>query len=204
MTTNDANTFWNERFSQSEYYYGTQPNDFLKDNAKVFTPGGKLISLGEGEGRNAVFLAEQGYDVTALDSAQAGLDKTRQLAKLRNVEVHPLLAHLKYYEFEKEKWDGVVSIFCHLPAAVRQYVHENLPHTLKTGGIFLMEAYTPEQLQYGTGGPQNIELLYDPEVIKKELAGLELLRFDVVERAIHEGKGHTGLSSVLQVIARKN
>jgi len=204
MTQNDAKTFWDERFDQEEYYYGTEPNDFLREQARVFPPKGRLLSLGEGEGRNAVFLAELGYEVTALDSAQVGLDKTAQLARQRNVVVHPVLAHLKYHEFEKDHWDGVINIFCHLPAPVRQHVHKNLPLTLKKGGIFLMEAYTPEQLEYGTGGPKNIELLYEPDTIKKELKGLKLLRFEVVERAIHEGQGHTGMSSVLQVIARKN
>lgn len=204
MTQNDPKTFWNERFSQDEYYYGTQPNDFLQEHAQVFPAQGRLISLGEGEGRNAVYLAEQGLDVTALDSAQAGLDKTTQLAAQRGVTVHPLLAHLKYYEFDAEQWDGVINIFCHVPAPVRQHIHKSLSHTLKKGGIFLMEAYTPEQLQYGTGGPKNIDLLYDPETIKKELADLELLHFATVERNIYEGKGHAGLSSVLQVIARKN
>jgi len=98
----------------------------------------------------------------------------------------------------------VINIFCHLPAPVRRKVHENLVHTLKKGGIFLMEAYTPEQLEYGTGGPQNIDLLYDPETIRKELTELELLHFEKKERNIVEGVGHDGPSSVLQVIARKN
>ena len=204
MSQNDPRQFWDERFSQPEYYYGKLPNDFLKEQAGVFPKAGQLLSLGEGEGRNAVFMAQQGYAMTALASAPAGLDKTQQLAKEKNVEVEPLLAHLKYYEFEPQAWDGVINIFCHLPAPVRRKVHENLVHTLKKGGIFLMEAYTPEQLEYGTGGPQNIDLLYDPETIRKELTELELLHFEKKERNIVEGVGHDGPSSVLQVIARKN
>ena len=204
MSQNDAEQFWDQRFSQDEYYYGKLPNDFLKAQAHVFPEKGRLISLGEGEGRNAVFLAQQGFDVTALDSAQAGLDKTQALAKEKGVSVQPLFAHLKYYEFEPEAWDGVVNIFCHLPPAVRRHVHQNLKHTLKKGGIFLMEAYTPKQLEYGTGGPQNIDLLYDPDTIKNELDGLELLHFEEIERNIVEGIGHDGPSMVLQVIARKN
>lgn len=204
MSQNDPRKFWDERFSQPEYYYGKLPNDFLKEQAKVFPDNGRLISLGEGEGRNAVFLAQLGYEVTALDSAPAGLEKMQQLATEKRVTVHSLLAHLKYYEFEPEAWDGVVNIFCHLPAPVRHKVHRSLIHTLKPGGIFLMEAYTPEQLNYGTGGPQNIDLLYEPEIIRQELEGLELLHFEQVERNIVEGIGHDGLSSVLQVIARKN
>ncbi|HLS17644.1 MAG TPA: class I SAM-dependent methyltransferase [Paenalcaligenes sp.] len=204
MSHDDPRTFWDERFNQTEYYYGKLPNDFLKAQAKVFPRGGQLLSLGEGEGRNAVFMAQQGYEVTALDSAPAGLDKTQQLAKEKQVTVTPLLAHLKYYEFEPQAWDGVINIFCHVPAAVRRKIHQNLAFTLKQGGIFLMEAYTPEQLEYGTGGPKNIDLLYDPDTIRQELQGLELLHFEKVERNIVEGIGHDGPSSVLQVIARKN
>src|SRR5690625_2907223 len=93
MSHDDPRTFWDERFNQTEYYYGKLPNDFLKAQAKVFPRGGQLLSLGEGEGRNAVFMAQQGYEVTALDSAPAGLDKTQQLAKEKQVTVTPLLAH---------------------------------------------------------------------------------------------------------------
>lgn len=203
MSQNDPRAFWDERFSQPEYYYGKLPNDFLKEHAHVFPQKGRLISLGEGEGRNAVFLAQLGYEVTALDSAPAGLKKMEQLAKEKGVTVHPLLAHLKYYEFEPNAWDGVISIFCHLPPPVRRTVHQGLIHSLKKGGIFLMEAYTPEQLQYGTGGPKDRDLLYEPETIRQELAGLELLHFEQIERNIVEGIGHDGPSSVLQVIAKK-
>jgi len=203
MSQSIPKTFWDERFDSKEYYYGKQPNDFLKAHAHYFPEGGHILSLGEGEGRNAVYLAKKHFNVTALDSAKTGLDKTKKLAKEKNVQVHLLLENLKNYAFEKDKWDGVLNIFCHLPAKIRKKIHENLPATLKKDGVFLMEAYTPEQINYGTGGPKNVELLYDPETIKDELKGLELIHFKVVEREIREGIGHTGLSSVLQVIAKK-
>src|SRR5690625_1641031 len=148
-------------------------------------------------------MAQQGYEVTALDSAPTGLDKPQRVSTEIQVTVTPLLAHLKYYEFEPQAWDGVINIFCHVPAAVRRKIHQNLAFTLKQGGIFLMEAYTPEQLEYGTGGPKNIDLLYDPDTIRQELQGLALLHFEKVERNIVEGIGHDGPSSVLQVLPAK-
>src|SRR5699024_5628860 len=108
MSQNDPRQFWDERFSQPEYYYGKLPNDFLKEQAGVFPKAGQLLSLGEGEGRNAVFMAQQGYAMTALDSAPAGLDKTQQLAKEKKVEVEALIAQLKYSACEPRGWEGVM------------------------------------------------------------------------------------------------
>lgn len=203
MPQNDAAAFWNERFAQKDYYYGKRPNDFLRQQIGSFAPASKILSLGEGEGRNAVFLAQHGHQVTALDAAQAGLEKAKQLAAEHHVAINTIQTQLQNYRLEPNQWDGIIAIFCHLPAPLRQQVHEQIKHSLTPGGIFLLEAYTPKQLEYGTGGPKNIDLLYDPEVIKKELSGLEMLHFEEVERDIHEGLGHRGLSSVLQIVARK-
>ncbi|NLJ62110.1 MAG: class I SAM-dependent methyltransferase [Alcaligenaceae bacterium] len=201
--TKQTDNFWHQRFLQDSYFYGTQPNDFLKAQAHVLPKGGRVLSIGEGEGRNAVFLAEQGFDVTALDAAQSGLDKVQRLATERGVTVNTLCVDLNDYVFEPQQWDAIISIFCHLPPVLRARVHQGVVQALKPNGVFLLEAYVPKQLQYGTGGPKNLDLLYQASSLKQDLQGLNFILLEEVEREIYEGDGHHGLSAVVQLIAKK-
>ncbi|AQS50938.1 SAM-dependent methyltransferase [Paenalcaligenes hominis] len=200
----NTDNFWHKKFDQSEYFYGQDPNDFLRETATHLPRGGRVLSLGEGEGRNAVYLAELGFQVTALDSAQSGLDKVTRLAQNKNVTVTTLWADLADYVFEPCAWDGIISIFCHLPPAVRQRVHTQIPQALTANGVFLLEAYTPKQLDYKTGGPSNIALLYQARTLAAELQPLAFTRLVETERYIHEGQGHQGQSAVVQVIATQS
>lgn len=197
------NNFWHQRFDQESYFYGTEPNDFLRENITIFPAKGRILSIGEGEGRNAVFLAEQGFEVTAIDSAASGLEKARKLAAERNVSIETQCVDLNDYVFEENHWDGIIAIFCHLPPLLRQQVHKQISQALKPDGVFLLEAYHPDQLTFKTGGPSNKELLYEASYLQQDLDGLRLLRLKETQRTITEGEGHNGISAVVQLIAKK-
>jgi SAM-dependent methyltransferase len=193
---------WDERYSSPEFVYGKEPNDFLVESRPRLPPG-RVLCLAEGEGRNAVWLAQQGFEVTAIDASAAGLSKARQLAAERSVDVELVHADLVHYQIEREAWDGVVSIFCHLPPPLRARVHAQVVEGLRPGGVLLLEAYTPRQLQLGTGGPPVAELTMDLESLHRELPGLDLVHAVETERDVHEGRYHFGRGAVVQIIGLK-
>lgn len=195
-------TFWNERYAQSGFVYGTEPNEFLASVASRI-PSGPVLTLAEGEGRNGLFLASLGYDVTAVDQSEVGLAKARRLAEERGLAIRTQQADLAEYRIEPGVWSGIVSIFCHLPKSIRVPLYAAVVEGLRPGGVFILEAYTPQQLGRGTGGPQSIELLASLDDLKRELAGLEFLHAQELERVVREGQYHTGLASVVQIVARR-
>jgi len=193
---------WNERYSTAEYVYGTEPNDFLRE---IFgrIPKGKVLSLGEGEGRNAVFLAGLGCDVLAVDQSPVGLEKARRLAELRGVKINTVVDDLAGYEIVPGSWDAIISIFCHLPSKLRRAMHRKVVKGLKSGGVFVLEAYTPAQLQFKTGGPTSLDFLAPLSTLKEELPGLDFEKAHELERLVVEGQFHTGRAAVVQILARK-
>ena len=194
---------WDERYAINEYVYGTKPNDFLREHFRNIPEGGDVLCLAEGEGRNAVFLAEQGYAVTAVDFSQQGKQKAEKLAASRGVKINYQLADLADYDPGENRWDAIVSIFCHLPSAARKRLHRLVLKALKPGGVFLLEAYTPEQIGRGTGGPPDAELMMTPELLREELTGLQFRHLHELERNIIEGCGHTGVGAVTQLVASR-
>ena len=193
---------WNERYGSPGYAYGTEPNDFLASVASRIPPG-RVLSIADGEGRNGVFLATLGHEVTSVDASSVGLAKAQRLAATRGVHITTVVADLADYAIAPDSWEGIVSVFCHLPPALRQRVHRQVVRGLSPGGLFVLEAYSVRQLLHGTGGPASAELLPTLGALRTELAGLELLHAVEIEREIHEGVHHDGLSAVVQVIARK-
>ena len=163
---------WDERYSAEEYAYGTTPNKFLEENVSSI-PKGKVLSLAEGEGRNAVFLAQQGYSVTAVDASLVGLHKARKLAEVHGVVVELIHADLADYDLDENKWDGIVSIFCPLPSQIRKQLYKKMEAGLRQNGVFLLEAYTPKQLKHGTGGGNSADLMQSKESLRLELADLK-------------------------------
>jgi SAM-dependent methyltransferase len=192
---------WDERYAEPEFAYGDAPNDFLR--AQGSTLRGPVLCLAEGQGRNAVFLATLGLEVTAVDQSAVGLACAEQLAARNCVAIQTAVADLGGYDLGEERWGAIVSIFAHVPAAVRKALHGRIAAALKPGGLFLLEAYRPEQLGLGTGGPQNPALMMSLAELGEELTGLEWLTGEEVEREIHEGLYHNGLSRTIQLIARK-
>jgi SAM-dependent methyltransferase len=193
---------WDVRYSDTEYVYGTAPNEFLVSVADQI-PRGKVLSLAEGEGRNAVYLAELGCKVLGVDASAVGLSKAQRLAEERGVTIETRVADLTDFHIEPDSWDAIISIFCHLPSGIRSSVHHKVVAALRPGGVFVLEAYTPTQLKLKTGGPPTADMLMTLNLLRTELAGLRFIHARELERDIVEGKFHTGRGAVVQVVAIK-
>jgi SAM-dependent methyltransferase len=193
---------WDEVYSVGQYVYGRTPNGFLSERTNQLRRG-SVLCLAEGEGRNAVYLAMHGFTVTAVDSSLVGLRKAEKLAKDNGVEIRVVHADLADFEIGMHAWDSIVSIFCHLPPELRQHVHRGVVAGLKEGGTFLLEAYTPKQLEYGTGGPPSAAYMMNLADLKVELRGLSIMHGVEVIRDVIEGTKHTGTASVVQILAEK-
>jgi len=194
-----SNAFWDERYRGEDYVYGTEPNDFLQAEAARI-PVGRVLCLAEGEGRNAVFLATRGHAVTAVDFSAEGLKKAARLAASHGVTVELIEADLSTFELGEAQWAGIVSIWAHTPPPVRARVHAAVARALVPGGVFLLEAYRPEQLALGTGGPKDAAMMPTLAALRAELVGLDLVVAREVDRVIHEGPGHGGPSATVQVV----
>lgn len=193
---------WDERYSAETYAYGKQPNDFLRQNFQQIPPG-RVLCLAEGEGRNGVFLAEQGFHVLAVDASRVGLAKAQRLAQEKGVQLETLVADLNDFFIEPDSWDGIVSIFCHLPSPLRHRIHRQVVNGLRPGGVFILEAYTPQQLAYKTGGPPVAELTMQLADVCEEIEGLDIRHGVELVREIHEGDYHNGPGAVVQIVAAK-
>lgn len=194
---------WDERYAEPGWAFGTEPNDFLREAAAHLPPKGRVLCLAEGEGRNAVWLAEQGHRVTAVDTSRVGLDKARELASSRGVELRTIVTDLSEFGLGHESWDGIVSIFAHVPPDVRRRVHDQVRTALVPGGVLLLEAYRPEQLQQGTGGPPDDVRMLNLSRLQPELGTLEWVLARELEREVIEGRYHTGRAHVVQLVARR-
>jgi SAM-dependent methyltransferase len=202
MTPAPDAQFWENRYATPDFVFGTEPNDFLRSVAAEI-PNGPVLCLAEGEGRNAVFLAMRGHGVTAVDQSTAGLAKARALAAQRNVPLQTIVADLEVFPVGEQAWSGIVAIFMHLPPGLRRQVLARVAAGLRPGGVFVLECYTPAQIAFGTGGPKDPALMPTLAGLREELPGLEFAIGQEIERDVREGGGHTGRSSVVQVLARK-
>jgi len=195
-------TFWNDRYAAADHVYGEEPNAFVAEVA-AHIPAGPVLCLAEGEGRNAVHLAKSGHLVTAVDQSEVGLAKARRLAAAHGVEITAVTADLGGYDIAPGAWAGIIATFAHLPPAVRRRIHRSVVAGLMPGGVFILEAYTPAQLAFDTGGPKAPELLMTLAGLREELSGLEFQIARELERDVIEGTGHTGRGAVVQVLARR-
>lgn len=195
---------WDERYRREEYVYGTKPNDFLRVKSSLIKPGGDVLCLAEGEGRNAVFLASLGFQVMAVDASTVGLNKAQQLASEKGVRIGTRVADLTEFGLGQAQWDAIVSIFCHVPPSIRYPLHRKVVQALKPNGLLILEAYRPEQLAYKTGGPSNAEMMMTEDTLHKELSGLTFIELSSLQRTVIEGTGHTGEGAVVQLVAKKN
>ena len=192
---------WNERYTVDEYIYGTEPNLFLAEHAEMLS--GPVLSLAEGEGRNAVFLASLGLKVHGVDGSDVGLAKAQALARSKGVEIQTEVADLGMFEPEANHYGSVVSISAHLPSAVREKLYPLVARCLRPGGLILLEAYSENQLARDTGGPKDSDMLMTRAKIEREFPNCEPILLRELEREVCEGTYHTGVASVVQFIGRK-
>jgi SAM-dependent methyltransferase len=192
---------WNERYASNEFAYGTDPNSFLVQNASLLTS--PVLSLAEGEGRNAVFLASLGLDVLGVDASDVGLAKAQKLAASRGLVIATEVADLASYEPPENHYGAVISISAHLPSKARNRLYPLVERSLKPGGVILLEAYTKAQISRNTGGPRDSDMLVDLTELLQQFPNCEPLVAREIEREVIEGTFHTGLACVVQFIARK-
>lgn len=193
--------FWNSKFSKDDFFYGTNPNEFLASNLNLFKSNKKLLCLGEGEGRNAIFFAMHKHDVTAIDASDIGLLKLEKRAKEENLPIKTICLDLNTWE-TNEKYDGIVASYLHMYKNEREVLFKKIEDSLATDAYFIGEFFSTKQLNYNSGGPRDIELLYTPEDFEihfnscKKTISEELVFLD-------EGKGHKGDACVIRVVIQK-
>ena len=194
--------FWDERYSGEGFAYGTQPNRWLEVQAGVIRPGGRVLSLGEGEGRNAVWLAEQGFTVDAVDGSPVGLEKARELAARRGVHIRTQVDDLATYRPEPEAYDALVLVFVHLPPNIRSLVHAAGARALRPGGVLIIEAFTHLQLGRPSGGPRQADLLYEVATVRSDFPGVDWLVLEEAEVELDEGPFHRGTAAVVRGVGK--
>jgi SAM-dependent methyltransferase len=194
-------SFWNQRYASGNYLYGTEPNLFLAAHCSLLC--GPVLSLSEGEGRNAVFLASRGLEVLGVDISMVALEKAKKLAQSRGVEIKTIVADLETFEPEENHYGSVISISAHLPSTVRNRLYPLIERALRPDGIIMLEAYSENQLSRDTGGPKDADMLMTVDKLRREFPNFEPVLLREVEREVSEGEGHTGMASVIQFIARK-
>jgi len=200
--------FWNDRYSDTIYAYGTAPNAFFKQSILRYQPSGKMLLPAEGEGRNAVFAAQKGLEVTAFDWSEAGQRKALQLAQKQQVEIEYLVGALNELTFEHASFDALGLIFAHFPAYLKACYHRYLARLLKPGGLVIFEAFGKNHLTYrrnnpNAGGPKDIAMLASPEELLEDFPHFEILELEEKEVELNEGIYHQGLGSVVRFVARK-
>jgi SAM-dependent methyltransferase len=199
-------TRWNDRFSVEGYHFGTEPNAFLAAQKSRLKSSGDALSIADGEGRNGVWLAEQGLSVTAFDFSPVGLEKARKLAAQRGMSSRYVTQQstLESWDWDAGQFDVIAGIFIQFATpAERARMFSGICRALKPGGLLLLEGYRAEQLKYGTGGPKVVEQLYTAPLLKEAFAALEIVELREYDTEIYEGHGHGGMSALIDLIARR-
>lgn len=192
--------FWNERYSEPEFVYGTEPNQFFAEQLKSLEPG-KIILPADGEGRNAVYAALKGWEVQAVDYSETGKEKALELASKKGVEINYDLGDLSEYEFGKEKYDATAFIYVHLPRSIIKGVYSNIIESLKPGAKIIVEVYSVNQLGRNSGGPKDERVLYTEDKLRDLLSGTNIEWMEELEVDLSEGKYHVGKAMVIRAIA---
>ena len=205
MSFEDATQFWNERFDKAEFIFGKEPNEYLVEKTQQYLkPGQKVLCIADGEGRNGVWLAKQGMQVIGFDASDIALAKAKQFAKENQVEVEYSFSDTDSFAWHANTYDAVIGIFIQFAdPAMRERIFQKIYEALKPGGIFILQGYTPKQLEYKTGGPSLIEHLYTDELIRELTKGFEVLELVSYEKELSEGPRHTGMSAILGLVAKK-
>ena len=202
----DATQFWNERFDKEEFIFGKEPNEYLVEKAKQYLkPKDKVLCIADGEGRNGVWLAKQGMQVVGFDASDIALVKAKQFAKENQVEVEYSFSDTDSYAWPENTYDAVIGIFIQFAdPEMRARIFQQAYKATKPGGLFILQGYTPKQLEYKTGGPSLIEHLYTEEMIRDLAKEFEILDLRFYEKELSEGARHAGMSALLGMVAQKN
>ena len=205
MGFSDATQFWNERFDKEEFIFGKDPNEYLVEQTqKYLKPGNKVLCIADGEGRNGVWLAKQQMQVIGFDASDVALAKAKQFAKDNQVEVDYTFSDADSFAWDANTYDAVIGIFIQFADPVmRERIFQKTYEALKLGGLFILQGYTPKQLEYKTGGPSLIEHLYTEELIRDLAKDFEILELVSYEKELSEGPRHTGMSALLGLVAKK-
>ena len=197
------NDFWNERYAENEYAYGIQPNQFFAESISRLPEKGKILFPAEGECRNAVFAAKNGFEVFAFDTSIEGKKKADKLAADQGIKIDYRVGILEELDLEPASFDGAVFIYSHFPKAIRATIHKQIEELVKPNGVIIFEAFSKEQLQYPSGGPKDLEMLFSEEDIKEEFKNIEFdfLKTEIIE--LSEGLFHQGNGSVVRFIGKK-
>jgi SAM-dependent methyltransferase len=196
------NNFWNERYAVENYVYGTEPNNFLKEELPKL-PSGKILFPGEGEGRNAVFAAQLGWDVTAFDASSEAKAKAQRLARAKGVTINYQLAPYDEAEFPDESFDALALIYTHIPGNLRHTYHEKFIRYLKPGGKIILEGFRKNQIHNNTGGPKDSNMLWSKEELENDFAGLSKLDIQELETQLQEGDFHRGKAAIIRLVGIK-
>lgn len=194
---------WNERFSQDDYVFGKDPNAFLIERANLFQSGKKVLCIGAGEGRNAVFLATLGMDVTCVDFSRVALEKAENLATENNVQIKTLRVDVNRWTWPKEAFDYVLWIFLHVSLDDKQHLHKNIRDCLKIEGMLVGQLFQKNQLDFSSGGPKDKDWLYDMEEIETSFLDMKPLLLEERLLDLNEGPGHQGKGVVVDFVMRK-
>jgi SAM-dependent methyltransferase len=192
--------FWDERYSTTEFIYGTEPNYFFKNALDKLTPGNILL-LGEGEGRNAVYAAQNGWRVDAVDFSKKAKEKALQLALENDVQIKYKLVELSNYKLKHNYYDAIAIIYLHLKPELRTYIHYQVSDSLRTDGELILEVYEKEQLGKSSGGPQSLEMLYSIEELKKDFVNMKIEFLQKNYINLDESNHHRGDAVVIRLIA---
>jgi 2-polyprenyl-3-methyl-5-hydroxy-6-metoxy-1,4-benzoquinol methylase len=194
--------FWNSRYKQETFAYGTKPNEFFKENIDKLSAG-KILLPAEGEGRNAVYAARKGWNVTAFDFSEEAKIKTLKLAQEHQVSLNYEVMNVANFSTENAQFDVVGLFFAHFPANLRQDFHQKVVQIVKTAGYVIFEAFHKNQLHYSSGGPKDLAMLFSLEEVEKEFSGLKILMLEDKIIDLDEGLYHQGKAHVVRMIATK-
>ncbi|NOR63411.1 MAG: methyltransferase domain-containing protein [Rhodobacteraceae bacterium] len=195
---------WNDRYAKPGYLFGTEPAQYLRGHKTYLRQGVTALAVADGEGRNSVFMARQGVQVTAMDSADVAVEKAQALAKAAGVEVDFNVADIGKWDWGAKAYDLVVGVFIQFVGPEgRAAQFEGMKIAVKPGGHILLHGYTPKQLEFGTGGPPFVENLYTEEMLREAFSDFEIVELHAYEREIDEGAGHSGMSALIDLVARK-
>ena len=201
--TNYESTFWDDRYSTKEYVYGTEPNQFFKEQLQKINPFGRLLLPGEGEGRNAVFAAKLGWVVDAFDQSLVGKAKAQKLAQVNNVKINYSTSDLSTFNLQKDLYDCAAIIFVHLPSEIRSGFHRKIIESIKPKGKVILELFSKNQLGKNSGGPQNLDMLSTVEDIKNDFLDIKIkfLKEEII--FLNEGENHSGEANVIRFVGEK-